>query len=257
MKLLYWLDEWVSLPINEQKARLPLSGSSQLDDVFIRYELVDLNKPLLFTFSPSGTDVKAGDLHPNFTPWGFSLAQQHQVNVIAFQHLGISNWFRSPNLIYFLEQLSMLLTPFKLRLGYGLSRGGFAIGAFAHLLKLDHVLLFYPVSTKNQSLVPWDDRPSTELAQQFDWQGSYHDKDLRESKGYIIYDPTNDIDKRHAQRYSELSHFTVVGMGHGVHPNNLDRQDFYNQMVEQFIHHQKIDISQFNEQVKIQFLKEE
>lgn len=257
MKLLYKLGEWLSLPENEHQSRLPLSGSSQLDDVFVRYQLVDLNKPLLFTFSPSGTDVKERDLHDNFSPWGYELAQQHQVNVITFQHLGISNWFRSPNLIYFLEQLSMLLKPFKLRLGYGLSRGGFAIGAFANLLKLDHVLLFYPVSTKNQSLVPWDDRPSTKLAQQFDWQGDYHDRDLGNAQGYIIYDPTNDIDRLHAERYPELTHFTVVGMGHGVHPNNLDRRDFYNQMVEQFIHHQTIDISQFNEQVKIQFLKED
>ena len=51
------------------------------------------------------------------------------VNVISFQHLGKSNWFRSRNLIFFLEQLSSLLSPFKCRLGYGLSRGGFAVGA--------------------------------------------------------------------------------------------------------------------------------
>lgn len=257
MKLLYWLSEWLSLEPEGQQAKLPYSGSSLLDDVFVKYDLVDVNKPLLFTFSPSGTDIKEQDLHSSFSPWGYQLAQQQQVNIISFQHLGVSNWFRSPNLINFLEQLSMMLTPFHCRLGYGLSRGGFAIGAFAHLLKLKHVLLFYPVSTKNQTLVPWDDRSSTELAQQFNWENNYHDRNLGEANGYIIYDPTNDIDKLHAQRYPELIQFKVIGMGHGVHPNDLDRQDFYNQMVEQFIHHQNIDISQFSEQAKTQFLKED
>lgn len=256
MKLLYWLSEWISLSQEDQQSTLPFSGSSLLDNVFVKYDLVDLNKPLLFTFSPSGTDIKEQDLHPHFSPWGYQLAQQQQVNIISFQHLGVSNWFRSPNLIDFLEQLSMMLMSFPCRLGYGLSRGGFAIGAFANLLKLDHILLFYPVSSKNKSLVPWDDRSSTELAQQFNWEDNYHDRDLGEAHGYIIYDPTNDIDRRHAQRYPELTHFKVVGMGHGVHPNELDRTDFYNQMVEQFIQHQKIDISQFSEQAKTQFLIE-
>ncbi|HBV77933.1 MULTISPECIES: cytosolic protein [Vibrio] len=257
MKLLYWLSEWLSLSPEDQQAKLPHSGSSLLDDVFVKYDLLDVNKPLLFTFSPSGTDIKGQDLNENFSPWGYQVARQQQVNVISFQHLGVSNWFRNPNLIHFLEQLSSMLTPFQCRLGYGLSRGGFAIGAFANLLKLNHVLLFYPVSTKNKMLVPWDGRSSTELAQQFNWENNYHDRNLGEANGYIIYDPTNDIDKLHAQRYPKLIQFKVVGMGHGVHPNDLDRQDFYNQMVEQFIQHQKIDISQFNEQAKTQFLKED
>jgi hypothetical protein len=257
MKLLYWLNEWLSLSQEEQQARLPLSGSNLLDNVFVRYEFVDLNKPLLFTFSPSGTDIQEQDLHPNFSPWSYQLAQQQKVNIIAFQHLGVTNWFRSPILIDFLEQLSLLLTPFDCRLGHGLSRGGFAVGAFAKLLRLDHVLLFSPVSTKNKSLVPWDSRPSTEIAQQFDWEGDYHDRDLRNTQGYIIYDPTDEIDRLHAQRYPELTHLQVVGMGHGVHPNNLNKLDFYTQVTEQFIHHQKIDIAQFNEQAKTRFLHED
>ncbi|AGV19384.1 cytosolic protein [Vibrio alginolyticus NBRC 15630 = ATCC 17749] len=148
MKLLYWLDEWQALTQQEQEMALPISGYDLLDDVFVKYELVDLNKPLLFTFSPSGTDVQVQDLTPDFSPWGYELGIQQQVNIIAFQHLGQSNWFRSRNLIFFLEQLSELLHPFQCRLGYGQSRGGFAIGAFANLLKLEHLLLFYPVSTK-------------------------------------------------------------------------------------------------------------
>ncbi|MDF5203534.1 cytosolic protein, partial [Vibrio parahaemolyticus] len=105
MKLLYWLDEWQALTQQEQEMALPISGYDLLDDVFVKYELVDLNKPLLFTFSPSGTDVQVQDLTPDFSPWGYELGIQQQVNIIAFQHLGQSNWFRSRNLIFFLEQL--------------------------------------------------------------------------------------------------------------------------------------------------------
>lgn len=257
MKLLYWLDDWLSLPQDDQQAKLPIAGYSLLDDVFVRYELIDVNKPLLFTFSPSGTDVQEQDLHPNYSPWGFDFAQRQQINIIAFQHLGVINWFRSPNLIYFLEQLSVLLTPFQCRLGHGLSRGGFAISAFANLLKLDHVLLFYPVSTKNKTLVPWDNRSSTDIAQQFDWEGNYHDRDLGSAQGYIIYDPNDDIDRRHAERFPDLIHLQVEGLGHGVNPNDLNKLDFYHQVAAQFVHHQQLDIVQFNQQAKIRFIKED
>jgi hypothetical protein len=257
MKLLYWLNDWLSLPREEQQAKLPLTGDSLLDDVFVKYDLVDVNQPLLFTFSPSGTDVQEQDLNSHFAPWGYRFAQQQKVNIIAFQHLGVINWFRSPNLIYFLEQLSTLLTPFECRLGHGLSRGGFAIGAFANLLKLDHVLLFSPVSTKNKALVPWDNRSSTEVAQQFDWEGDYHDRNLTHTQGYIIYDPTDEIDRLHAQRYPDLTHLKVEGMGHGVLHSELNKLDFYNQMTEQFLRHQTIDIDYFCEQGNTLFLNED
>lgn len=257
MKLLYWLDEWFTLDKQDQQARLPITGEDLLDDVFVKYEFVDLNKPLLFTFSPAGTNLQQQDLHSDFAPWGYSLAHKQNINVISFQHLGKSNWFRSRNLIFFLEQLSTLLAPFESRLGYGLSRGGFAIGAFAKLLQLDQVLLFHPVSTKNKDLVPWDDRSSTDIAQQFDWQGDYHDLDLGDAQGYIIYDPTNKIDRLHAKRYPELTHLRVFGMGHGTHATYLNKFGFYKQVAVDFIRHQQIDITQFRHQTKTLRLKEE
>ncbi|TMO79894.1 cytosolic protein [Pseudoalteromonas sp. S3776] len=257
MKLLYWLDEWLTLCRDEQQTRLPMSGSDLLGDVYVKYEFVDLSKPLLFTFSPAGTNLKEHDLTDDFAPWGYHLAQKQNVNIIAFQHLGKSNWFRSRNLIFFLEQLSTLLSPFKSRLGYGLSRGGFAVGAFAKLLKLDQVLFFHPVSTKNTEIVPWDNRSSTELAQQFDWQSEYNDVDLGHAKGYIIYDPTNKIDRLHAKRYPQLTHLRVFGMGHGTHASYLTKFGFYKQVAVDFIRHQQIDIAQFRLQTKTLRLKEE
>ncbi|HDZ33655.1 MAG TPA: cytosolic protein [Pseudoalteromonas sp.] len=257
MKLLYWLDEWLTLPRNEQQTQLPMTGSDLLGDVFVKYEFIDINKPLLFTFSPAGTNVQEQDLHPDFAPWGYHLAQKQNVNIIAFQHLGKSNWFRNRNLIFFLEQLSTLLTPFNCRLGYGLSRGGFAVGAFAKLLKLNQVLFFHPVSTKNKELVPWDDRSSTDIAQQFDWQQDYHDLDLGDAQGYIIYDPTNRIDRMHAKRYKQLTHLRVFGMGHGTHATYLNKFGFYKQVAVDFIQHQQIDIAQFRLQTKTLRLKED
>ena len=257
MKLLYWLDEWLTLPRNEQQTRLPMTGNDLLGDVFVKYDFVDVNKPLLFTFSPAGTNVQEQGLHPDFAPWGYHLAQKQNVNVIAFQHLGKSNWFRNRNLIFFLEQLSTLLTPFNCRLGYGLSRGGFAVGAFAKLLKLNQVLFFHPVSTKNKELVPWDDRSSTDIAQQFDWQQDYHDLDLGDAQGYIIYDPTNRIDRMHAKRYKQLTHLRVFGMGHGTHATYLNKFGFYKQVAVDFIQHQRIDIAQFRLQTKTLRFKED
>ncbi|TMP71788.1 cytosolic protein [Pseudoalteromonas sp. S1609] len=257
MKLLYWLDEWLTLSDDERQAKLPASGGDLLGDVYVKYHFVDLNKPLLFTFSPAGTDIQERDLNEDFAPWGYHLAQKQDVNIIAFQHLGKSNWFRNRNLIFFIEQLSTLLSPFKTKLGYGLSRGGFAVGAFAKLLKLDKVLLFHPVSTKNKLIAPWDDRSSTEIAQQYDWQGDYHDLDLGDAKGYIIYDPTNRIDHQHAKRYKQLTHLRVFGMGHGTHATYLNKFGFYKQVAVDFIRDQQIDIAQFRLQTKTLRLKED
>ena len=257
MKLLYWLDEWLTLSAQEQQTRLPMTGDDLLDDVFVKYHFIDPAKPLLFTFSPAGTNYQTSDLHEDFAPWGYRLAKKQQVNVIAFQHLGQSNWFRSRNLVFFLEQLASLLSPFKTRLGYGLSRGGFAVGAFSKLLDLDYVLLLHPVSTKNKQTAPWDTRPSTELAQQYDWQGDYHDLDLGSARGYIIYDPTNDIDRKHAKRYQQLTHLRVYGMGHGTHASYLNKFGFYKQVAKDFLHHQELDIKQFRQQTKTLRLKED
>ena len=257
MKLLYWLDEWLTLPRDEQQARLPMVGGDLLGDVYVKYDFVDLNRPLLFLFSPAGTDVQEHDLHDDFAPWGYRLAKKQNVNVIAFQHLGKSNWFRNRNVIFFLEQIATMLDPFEQRLGYGLSRGGFAIGAFARLLKLDQVLLFHPVSTKNKQLAPWDDRSSTDIAQQFDWEGDYHDLDLGDAKGYIISDPTNRIDRSHAKRYPQLNHLRVFGMGHGTHATYLNKFGFYKQVAVDFILNQHIDIAQFRLQTKTLRFKED
>lgn len=257
MKLLYWLDEWLTLSDDERQAKLPASGGDLLGDVYVKYHFVDLNKPLLFTFSPAGTDIQERDLNEDFVPWDYHLAQKQDVNIIAFQHLGKSNWFRNRNLIFFIEQLSTLLSPFKTKLGYGLSRGGFAVGAFAKLLKLDKVLLFHPVSTKNKLIAPWDDRSSTEIAQQYDWQDDYHDLDLGDAKGYIIYDPTNRIDRQHAKRYKQLTHLRVFGMGHGTHATYLNKFGFYKQVAVDFIRDQQIDIAQFRLQTKTLRLKED
>ncbi|MCF1428396.1 MAG: cytosolic protein [Shewanella sp.] len=257
MRLLYWLDEWLTFSPAQKQAQLPVTGGDLLDDVYVKYQFVSLDKPVLFTFSPAGTDVQQHDLTTDFSPWGYRLAQKQNINVVAFQHLGKSNWFRSRNLIFFLEQLSTLLTPFRCRLGYGLSRGGFAVGAFARLLELDQVLLFHPVSTKNRQKAPWDTRSSTELSQQFDWEGDYHDLDLGRAKGYIIYDPINPIDRQHARRYEQLTHLRVYGMGHGTHATYLNKFGFYKQVAVDFMRHQQLDIVQFRAQTNTLRFKED
>ena len=66
MKLLYWLDEWLTLSDDERQAKLPASGGDLLGDVYVKYHFVDLNKPLLFTFSPAGTDIQERDLNEDF-----------------------------------------------------------------------------------------------------------------------------------------------------------------------------------------------
>jgi hypothetical protein len=122
---------------------------------------------------------------------------------------------------------------------------------------LDKVLLFYPVSTKNKAVVPWDTRSSTDIAQQFDWESDYHDLDLGSAKGYIIYDPTNKIDRLHAKRYATLTHLRVFGMGHGTHATYLNKFGFYKQVAVDFIRHQHIDIAQFRHQTKTLRFKED
>ncbi|MEI8596842.1 hypothetical protein P4S64_01630 [Vibrio sp. M60_M31a] len=88
MKLLYWLDEWRTYTRIEQRSKLPISGFDLLDDVYVRYELVDPNKPLLFTFSPSGTDVQVQDLNPNFKPWGYQARRTARSEHYCFPAFG-------------------------------------------------------------------------------------------------------------------------------------------------------------------------
>lgn len=133
----------------------------------------------------------------------------------------------------------------------------FCCGRICKIIKTRSRAILSPCQYQKYRNSPWDNRSSTALAQQFDWQSEYNDLDLGHAKGYIIYDPTNKIDRLHAKRYPQLTHLRVFGMGHGTHATYLSKFGFYKQVAVDFIRHQQIDIAQFRLQTKTLRLKEE
>ena len=84
MKLLYWLDEWTNLPRDAQQSQVPFTGGDLLGDVYVKYHIIDANKPLLFTFSPAGTNYQEHDLTDDFSPWAYKLAKKQPQLIIFY-----------------------------------------------------------------------------------------------------------------------------------------------------------------------------
>jgi hypothetical protein len=231
-----------------------IEGSECVDDVYFKYNIRDRGK-ILLTFGPatpwrrpqySKKDAADGSI----IPWCFKLAKSNNINVISFQHLERNNYYRSSEFIQFMKELASLLSIFEERLAYGASHGGFAVGSFSGLLNIDRALLFNPVSTKNKKIAHWDDRASTEKAQDLDWDGEYNDVDMGRSRGHIFLDPRLKIDVLHAERFN-LKVIKVHGFGHGPGVGFLSRLGVIKEVFFDFINDELSDGSQLKSKLKL------
>jgi len=197
-------------------------GEDSVADMYYKYKITNLNKPIIIQFPPHGVQETNDN---KTTPYGLEFLCKYDINIICFGILGDPNlnYFINPNFSIFIEDLGKLLTQFKLRLGYSNSKGGFGIGTYAKALNLDSVLLFFPISAIKKELVPWDTRKIIQNVKDLYLDSPYDDVNLGECKGYVLYNPLDEIDVKHANRFKGLKHIKIYGFIHGTGFNFLAR----------------------------------
>lgn len=202
--------------IDRLKDRKGGSGTFIIDDVYCKYYLDDLSKPIVITFHGlilrPLTHQEAGD--KLFSPWGYEYVKKLGLNVISFAPVESTNWYRSPEFHDFLGDLGNMLQSYEKVLGYGGSMGGYGVSAFADVLHMTNILLLAPISTLNRQLAPFETR--FYKYRKYNWADSFHDGAATNCKGYILYDPIYDLDRSHAVRYKNLTELKVPGMGHST-----------------------------------------
>lgn len=212
------------------------SGECQgaVGNIFYKFSLIDVNKPLVVTFQNRGEPIPLGEvLSDKAYIWGYPfIKKMNKYNVLSFSCVQIDNWYRDDIFIGNLSRLSSTINVFPKRYGYGSSMGGYAVAAYADILKIESVLLMNPISTLNTTLVPWESRFAED--RHFNWDSSYHDSAATKAKGYIVYDPIFSLDHQHAKRYKNLIHLKVPGVGHAM-PAHLRNFGVLKELVEQFL----------------------
>lgn len=226
-------------------------GEDVIADMYYQFRVIDLDKPIVISF-PTATREEIFD--PKTPIPSFDFLSKYDVNVLSFGVIGKmdDNYFTNPDFSSFIECLGKLLGQFKLRLGFSNSKGGFGIGTYAEALRLDSVLLFFPVSTKQEDLVPWDSRKSTVDANQITWSPPYNKVNLGRCKGYVVYDPTDKIDAKHASNFKGLVHIKINGLVHGAGYSFLvHNSDLIQNMAYDFFKRQELDIKTIREKSKV------
>ncbi|ACJ31060.1 Cytosolic protein, putative [Shewanella piezotolerans WP3] len=201
------IQEQLALLLFNQTVRL------QVDDVVIQYHIFDTAQPLMITFPPGSEAFSDSDLIENKTPWGYDFFAKRRMNVISFNHIGKGNYFTSNELVIFTEKLGKHLDCFCERIGYGVSRGGFATSMFSKNLRLDRALLLMPISTYDISIASWDPKVR-EAAQHLNASPDSADCDIPLT---IIYDPLYKPDSMHMKRFQSCRvRFPLPGVGHRI-----------------------------------------
>ncbi|MBS4154769.1 hypothetical protein [Cobetia sp. MC34] len=217
-----------------------------IGSVYCRYHLFDISKPVVITFAPDNVGLLDKEmLSKGRTPWGFKYISKLGFNVISFAEMRHDNsYYRNSEFINSIDIISAAIPKFPERLGYGGSMGGYGVTAFANSLKLDRLLAFNPISTRNKNIASWDFEAKRSLwSFEQDWEGYCSDGAESQCSGYIIYDPLYDLDKKHAKRYTKLKHLKLPGVGHGV-ANYMQQLGMLDTVVKEFLDG-KIDEKKF------------
>ena len=188
------------------------------EDIYVRFCFGDINKPIVIAFSNAGESATDAKLkNSDYAPWGYDFIKKEGFSVISISCYKKSNWFRNSLTIELLKVFSYYIKPYKEKLGYGGSMGGYAVGAYCDLLKLDRCLLFNPISTLNPDKVPSEIKHP---AASQDWKSEFNDGAITLTPKYIIFDPLLARDKMHAHRYLKATYIHFRGVGHGL-PKHL------------------------------------
>ncbi|WP_024605748.1 MULTISPECIES: hypothetical protein [unclassified Pseudoalteromonas] len=225
-----------------------INGVDIIDNIFCKYYLKGKSTPLVITFSNSGSVTKYTDLQSKtYSPWGFNFIKKSGFSVISFSCIDVNSWYKSDTFCSYIEQLGEAINEFQIKLGYGGSMGGYAVGCFSTPLKLQRILIFNPISTLNFEKSKWDNRFQLDRSN-LDWNTRYSDSAIGNTPGYVVYDHLFNLDRLHALRYKNLSQIRVFGFGHGV-PTHLKELSLLSKFVLDFINNE-IDLICFYKQIR-------
>lgn len=163
---------------------------------------------------------------------------------------GRNDWYRRAGLADAFLHLkeSGFLRRFSRVITCGGSMGGYAALAYSGLLGADTVVAFNPLTSLNSDLVPWETR-FPYFAQEFDWQGPFHDA-ARECDGvrklYVVVDRRFDLDWKHVQRLPQhnLHLLNAPFLQHQL-PLHLHRLGLLEPFIDNMVRDQ-IEIMPFN-----------
>ncbi|NKF51445.1 hypothetical protein G3R49_12845 [Shewanella sp. WXL01] len=199
----------------------------------MQYHIFNPSEPVMVTFPPVCQAIaKDANLDDAFV-WGFDYFAKKHMNVIAFNHIGEGNYFDSPKLLAFIDDLAPQLKQFPASIGYGASLGGFALGLLADRLQLSKALLLMPQSTYCKQTAPWDPIVVNSVPSSRSDMATLDAKNCK-TPLTIIYDPLSLQDKNHMDRFEQtLTKFKVYAVGHRI-PRALQHLGILNDVILQF-----------------------
>ena len=218
----------------------------RIGDVIVQYRLINKDTPVVITFPPGSEWIT--ELETDEVLWGFDFFKQQQINVISFFHTQQDEYFRSVALQHFIEQLGASLAIFPEKIGYGISRGGFAVSLHANALGLDRALLMMPLSTYSPLLAPWDPKV-IKADKTSQYSGDNNDASGCKTPLTIIYDPLLKPDRLHMERFSgEVQRLKISGVGHRI-GRTLRDLGILKETVLDFVHG-RLDLDNFPRRVR-------
>lgn len=151
-------------------------------------------------------------------PWGYSFIEQQGWSMLGVLAGGWT-WYREPWVYEQFDDLKNLgfFDQFNRVVFYGASMGGYAACAFSPAAPGCDVVAISPQSTLNKSIVPWETR--YKIAWDRDFNGRYGDASevsKSASQVYMLYDPYEPLDSRHASRFNgdNIVHLRAPFLGH-------------------------------------------
>lgn len=206
-----------------------------LGKTYVKYHFQNLSKPIVFLFSPRGSEIPVENIRENIQPWGFSRIKGLGLNVLSFTSLQPRNWYKHPVLNQYLNaQLSSMLPDFPERLGIGANVGAFGVSLYADALNCQRILLFSPISTLNQERAPLENRFAQDL-RSMNWKRGDMDGSTTRCPGQIIFDKHQVLDNSHVLRYgSQLERIHARGLGENIY-KHLQTMKLLDKVISAFI----------------------
>ncbi|MEO3416145.1 hypothetical protein AAFO92_15950 [Roseovarius sp. CAU 1744] len=151
-------------------------------------------------------------------PWGYSFIREQGWSMLGVLAGGWT-WYREPWVYGQFDELKKtgFFKQFKRVVFYGASMGGYAACAFSPAAPGCDVVAISPQSTVDKSIVPWETR--YKAVWDHDFSGKYGDASVvskKASRIYMIYDPYETLDAKHADRFDgeNVVHLRAPFLGH-------------------------------------------
>lgn len=188
-------------------------------NLLVESHIVDVNAPVMVTFSPAGFVLSSKEVEDGKSAWGYSFLKKMNINVISFNAINERHWFITPEVKAYIKTLSPFLEQFPERLGYGASMGAFAASLYANELNLDRLLLITPMC------LPSYIKSDTVFNYANDFDG----------KITLIYDPFCSVDKQCAFMFPKTTRYLkFYSVGHQV-VESLSHIGYLKILVQRFI----------------------